>query len=147
MNKILFNIITAISFALAVLFIYTAVSKLIHPEVFELRLTRMPYISGYASLLAWAVPLMELSVAAILLFPRHRILGLYFSFTLIGLFTTYIVMVLQFSDSIPCSCGGALSVLGWKEHIIFNIALLCVVFLGIFLLKKSGQHHIHQNTT
>ncbi|MEQ5790636.1 hypothetical protein J4E06_06215 [Muricauda sp. NFXS6] len=137
---------TLSSLLLTILFVYTAVSKLIDLDTFQWRLERMPYISPYASLIAWAVPFLELTIAGLLWFPRYRILALYASFILLGCFTLYIVFVLKFSDSIPCSCGGVISALGWKEHILLNSSFMVLALLGILWSKKQYNKQIHQDT-
>jgi hypothetical protein len=38
---------------------------------------------------------------------------------------------------LPCSCGGAISRMGWREHIVFN-----VVFVGLTVLairREAGR--------
>ncbi|MCK0159049.1 MauE/DoxX family redox-associated membrane protein [Allomuricauda sp. F6463D] len=142
------NIIYIIVLLLSILFLYTATSKLLHLDIFQLRLQRMPYIAPLATGLVWYVPFMELLIAGLLLIPKYRILGLYASLVLLALFTGYIGTVLQFSDSIPCSCGGALSALGWKDHLVFNGACMAMALWAIILNKKLHQKtFLDQNTT
>lgn len=137
------TIISTISILFLVLYVYTASSKLLDLGLFELRLGRMPYIAPYASLLSWSVPLLELVIAGLLLFPKLRIIGLYASGILLTLFTIYIIAVLQFSDDIPCSCGGIISSLGWTDHIILNSFLVVLALLGILWSKKQYNVQTH----
>ena len=130
------KLVTLFSLLLTILFVYTAVSKLVHLDSFEFRLGRMPYIAPYASLLSWAVPFLELIIAGLLWLPRYQIMALYGSFVLMGCFTLYIVLVLKFSDSIPCSCGGVISALGWTDHILLNVSFMVLALLGILWSKK-----------
>lgn len=140
------KLITLFSLLLTILFVYTAVSKLIHLDTFQWRLERMPYISPYASLILWGVPFLELVIAGLLWFPKYRTMALYASFVLLGLFTTYIIVVLKYSNSIPCSCGGVISALGWKDHITLNISFMTLSLLGILWSKKHQHIQSHQNT-
>ncbi len=107
----------------------------------------MPYIAPYALVISWSVPFLELVIAGLLWFPRYRIMALYASFILLGLFTTYIIIVLKYSDSIPCSCGGVISTLGWKDHILLNISFMVLALLGILWSKKLYNMQSNQNTT
>ncbi|MAU17147.1 MAG: hypothetical protein CMH46_16590 [Muricauda sp.] len=132
-------IIGTISILLLILFIYTASSKLLDLRLFELRLGRMPYIEPYAPFLSWSLPLLELVIAGLLLFPKLRIIGLYVSGILLTHFTIYIIAVLKFSDDIPCSCGGVLSALGWDDHIVFNAICMALVLTAIVLNKKQHK--------
>ena len=131
------KLIALFSILLTILFVYTAVSKLIHLELFQIRLERMPFISPFAQWISWGIPFLELVIAGLLLLHRYRVIGLWASVVLLGLFTIYIMAVLQFSDSIPCSCGGIISILGWRDHIILNITFMIFALLGIIWSKNK----------
>ena len=90
-------------------------------------------------IMAWAVPLTELAVAGLLFFVSTRGLGLKASFVLMILFTLYIGYMLVFTPHLPCSCGGVIKQLSWKEHLVFNIALTGLAALGIVLVKKRNR--------
>lgn len=128
------------------LFVYTASSKLMHLGVFQLRLERMPYIAPYAQWISWGIPFLELVIVGLLLFNGYRRIGLFASLILLGLFTTYITIVLKYSGSIPCSCGGIISALGWKDHILLNTTFMVLAVLGIILTKKVDIKSVNQNT-
>lgn len=130
------KLVTLFCLLLTVLFVYTSVSKLIHLDTFQLRLGLMPFIASFASWISWGVPFLELVIAGLLWFPGYRTMALYASFILLGLFTIYISLVLKYSDSIPCSCGGVISALGWKDHIVLNIFFMVLALLGIHWSKK-----------
>jgi len=99
----------------------------------------MPYIAPYAQWISWGIPFLELVIAGLLLFHGYRLIGLYGSLVLMLLFTGYIIAVLQFSNSIPCSCGGVVSALGWKDHILLNISFMILALLGILWSKKQNN--------
>ncbi len=139
--------IRIISLLFIALFVYTASSKMMHLGVFRLRLERMPYIAPYAEWISWGVPFLELVIAGLLLFNGYRLIGLYASLILMFLFTGYIIAVLQFSDSIPCSCGGVISALGWKDHILLNTTFMILALLGIIWSKKHNKPLPYKNTT
>tara|TARA_R110000765_G_scaffold104005_2_gene193731 strand:+ start:1265 stop:1714 length:450 start_codon:yes stop_codon:yes gene_type:complete len=136
-----------ISLLYIVLFVYTASSKLIHLGQFQLQLERFPFISSYATWIAIGVPLVELVVAGLFLFEKYILTALYASISLMVFFTTYIIMVLSFSDSIPCSCGGVVSSMGWKTHIIFNSTFIILALIGILLIRKKYGYISKQQTT
>lgn len=141
------KLINLFSLLLTLLFVYTATSKLIHLDTFQTRLERMPYITSYSPLISWSVPFLELVIAGLLWFPKYRLLALYSSLILLGVFTSYIISVLTYSESIPCSCGGVISTLGWREHILFNTAFMLMSLLGIIWYHKDNTIQAHQNTT
>lgn len=124
--------INAISLLFIVLFVYAAISKLLDFETFTVQLAQSPLLSAYAGIIAWLVPGIEIGIAVLLMFERARIMALYAAFTLMIMFTAYIFIILNFSDFIPCSCGGVLEKLSWTQHLIFNIFFIILAGAAIF---------------
>lgn len=138
-------IIDVISFLYILLFVYAAVSKLLDFEGFEIQLSKSPITSAFASELAVIIPLIEIFISALLAFRVSRFIGLLLSLFLMISFTVYIVVILNWSFFIPCSCGGILEKMGWTEHLIFNIFFILLALLGLLLLrclsrKKTGYN-------
>lgn len=129
-------IIESIILLFIFLFTYAAISKFHEFDVFRIQLGRSPFIGEYANLLVWGVPAIELFISFLLVFPKLKLAGLWSSFILMVIFTTYIVLVLNFSDSIPCSCGGVIASLTWTQHLIFNIGFILLAAIGVLLSKK-----------
>ncbi len=122
-----------------VLFVYAATSKLLEFALFRIQLSRSPFISPYADWIAWGLPVIELFIVVLFLFPKLKLQAFYASLILMTIFTVYILIVLNFSESIPCSCGGILNNLGWKEHLIFNIAFVFLALMGILFTIKQRK--------
>lgn len=98
-----------------------------------------PFSRTVNDFLAYALPVAEIIVVILLVVNTTRLLGLYLSLLLLTLFTGYILAVLlDFFGQIPCSCGGIIELLGWKEHLLFNIFFLLISIAAIRLHK-----HIH----
>lgn len=135
--KTTFIVITTYLFIL--LFVYAAVSKLLDFENFQVQLGQSPMLSAYAGWVSWGVIILELAAAGLLVFQSTRLLALYLSFFLMVKFTTYIIIILNFSDFVPCSCGGVLEKLGWTEHLLFNMGFILLSFVGIILLRNKSQ--------
>ena len=140
-------LIRSISLAFIVLFVYTTTGKLMHLDEFRSRLERMPFLETFASWLAVGVPFLELVITGLLLFPKYQLAAFRSSLGLMALFTVYVATVLTTNESIPCSCGGVISAMGWKEHMLFNTAFMLLAILGIYLIKKQQTHFLKQNTT
>ncbi|HEU4789342.1 MAG TPA: DoxX family protein [Flavobacterium sp.] len=124
------------------LFTYAAVSKLLDFENFSVQLGQSPLLSAFANVISWLVPLIEILIVLMLVFPRFRLVALFASFNLMLMFTAYIFIVLNFSSFIPCSCGGILEKLGWKEHLIFNIAFILLAIVGILIIRNSAAEKL-----
>jgi len=129
------NVAVVISYLFVLLFLYAAVSKLLDFETFTVQLAQSPLLSAYAGFIAWAVPGLEILIAVLLTIPKFRIPALYAAFTLMVMFTAYIFIILNFSDFIPCSCGGVLEKLSWTQHLIFNIVF--IILAGVVVLVSS----------
>lgn len=120
-----------------ILLVYAALTKLLDYEKFAVQIGQSPLLTRYAGFVAWFIPAVEILVAALLAWPRFRLAGLYAALTLMVMFTAYIIAILNFSEHIPCSCGGVLEKLGWKEHLAFNVAFVLLALTGIVLFSKK----------
>lgn len=127
-------ILNSICLLYVLLFVYAAVSKLLDFENFQVQLGQSPLLSAFAGWASWAVPIVELFIALLLAFPRFRFLGLIAAFSLMVMFTTYIILILNFSSFVPCSCGGILEKMSWTQHLVFNVVFVILAAAGILLL-------------
>ena len=84
------------------------------------------------------IPASEILIAAALLFDRTRMIGFYASLVILFLFTLYAALVLfHVFDYVPCSCGGMLKKLTWRQHLLFTGAFLILSIAGIALYKRQ----------
>jgi len=130
-------IIEIICLLYILLFVYAAVNKLLEFETFKIQLGQSPIIMPYAKVLSVLVPVTELTIAGLLIFSRLRFVGLLLSFSLMTMFTVYIIIILNWSYFIPCSCGGILEKMGWTEHLVFNLVFTILSLVGLLLIKIS----------
>lgn len=131
------NIVEIIGLLFILLFMYAAISKLIDIDKFRIQLGQSPLLTRFASWLVWVIPFFEILICALMFFQKFRLIALYACFSLMIMFTTYIIFILQFSDFIPCSCGGILQSMNWVEHLIFNAAFVILGAFGILLYPKK----------
>jgi len=125
------------------LFVYAGLSKLLDFENFSIQLAQSPMLSIYAGWLGWAVPITELLIVVLLVFPRTRLLGLAGAFTLMVMFTTYIFIILNYASYLPCSCGGVLEKLGWREHLIFNLVFIFLAISAIYIALHPSLNYLN----
>src|ERR1700722_20140452 len=95
-----------IAFLFIVLFLYTAVSKLMEYTIFKEQLAASPVLAPLAAWIAIILPAAEVATSILLFIPRWRSKGLYISFLLMLAFTGYVLAILCFDKDLPCSCGG-----------------------------------------
>src|SRR5665213_1163999 len=131
-------IIEIISGLLAILFMYASLSKLLNYTTFRLQVSASPVINQFAAIV-WILPVVEIMITAMLAVNYTRKYGLYASAFLLVLFTGYICCMLVFVEHLPCSCGGVLTKLTWKQHILFNMFFLSSCIVGIVLEKKENM--------
>jgi len=137
MKKI--NFLDIILVLFAVLFVYAAVSKLITYDEFKAQIGKSPLIMNHGWWISWLIPGVEISIGIMLFIPRFQVLALYGSFTLMFVFTIYIGFMLAFTPNLPCSCGGILSSMGWKEHLVFNLIFTLLAIVGIILSSRQRK--------
>jgi hypothetical protein len=128
-------IIETVCLLYVVLFVYAAVSKFLDFQNFQVQLGQSPLLTIFADVLGFTVPSIEIVIAIFLMIPKYRVYAIYAGCFLMFLFTVYIVMILNFTSYVPCSCGGVLEKLGWREHLVFNIAFVLLGLTAILLLK------------
>jgi len=130
------TIVEIISVLFIILFLYTAISKLMEYSVFKEQLAASPFLAPVASFVAPSLLAVEFLLILLLAIPRWKLKGLYVSTALMAIFTLYIIVMMFFADHLPCSCGGVLAELSWGQHIIFNFVFIALGIVGIALEKK-----------
>jgi hypothetical protein len=130
-------VVPVVCYLYILLFVYAAISKLLDFENFRVQLAQSPLLSAWAGLIAPVVIATELLLSMLLCFKTSRLTGLYGSLFLMIAFTVYIYIILNYSDFVPCSCGGIIEKLGWTEHMIFNIAFALMALLAVVLTEKE----------
>ncbi len=129
-RKLLVEIISSLFF---LLFLYAAFNKILDFQNFKIQISQSPLLTSIASPIAWFIPVIEIVIALLVIIPKYQLIGLYSSFALMFMFTAYIITILNYSDHIPCGCGGILGHLQWHEHLVFNIFFVLLGVTGILL--------------
>jgi hypothetical protein len=130
------TLVKLIAIALAVLFAIAAVDKLEHYAKFRLQLQRFPVSLPGLHSLAWVIPVIELMIAVLLLLPVTRLKGLFASLFLLGLYTLYLVSMLETHFYCTCNCGEPFPSLSLKMHIVFSLVCVFVTGVGVVLYGR-----------
>lgn len=138
------TIVETICVLFVILFLYTGISKLLEYPVFKEQLAESPVLKPVASLVATGLPILEFLLVLLLAVPRWRLKGLYASTALMIAFTLYIIALMSFNDTLPCSCGGILAQLSWGQHIIFNTVFIGLGIVGVKLEKKLRKARVDE---
>jgi len=124
-------------YLLVFLFVYTGVNKLLDRSSFEAVLLQSPLVRNYAFLISWSLPLIEILIAVLLLLKKYRQTGLILSLIVLSVFTLYIGYMVLFVPSLPCSCGGVLKELSWRNHILFNLFFILLALISLLPLSTN----------
>ncbi|MEP7257955.1 MAG: MauE/DoxX family redox-associated membrane protein [Flavitalea sp.] len=122
------------------LFIYAAVSKMADYQKFRVQLGQSPMLTAFAPLVAWLTPSIEVIIAIMLATQRWRLSALYASFSLMVMFSAYIIAITRFSEYVPCSCGGILEKMNWNQHLVFNMGFVALALIGILIHGDPLPH-------
>lgn len=133
-------IIEILAGLLALLFLYTALSKLVDLRHFVRAINNQPFDNRYTEVLVIALPAAEILAGLLLLVPRLRLAGFAMSAILMLSFTSYVALVtFHFYERVPCACAGVFDQLTWLQHLIFNAVFLVGSLIGLFLQVRFGK--------
>ncbi|MBS1511660.1 MAG: hypothetical protein JST86_12515 [Bacteroidetes bacterium] len=119
-------------FLLVLLFMYTGTSKLIGYQLFREQLSQISYLKAFSQPLSILLPILELTTGLTIIFKPIQKYGLYAAAILMTLFTFYVaLMLLSDSTKLPCSCGGVIKTMSWKQHLYFNIFFMVLAWFTI----------------
>lgn len=126
-----------IIYGYAFLYMYTGWAKFMNISTFIRGNSKIPHLGQYAKLIGYGIPSLEIVLAILLVIPVYRIKrsALWTSTLLMGVFTIYLSLMVQFVEKKLCHCGGVIESMGWKTHIAFNLLWLIA---GFFALVKTN---------
>ena len=134
MKKRIPDIITAL---LIVLFVYASVSKFFNYTQFIVQIGPSPLIGSYSGIIGWLIPATELLIVLMLTVKNTRFYGLLLSLFLLIVFSGYIAAMLLSGTHLPCSCGGLINNLSWKEHLLFNLFFIVLSTIALLFEEKE----------
>lgn len=141
------------AFLFILLWGYTAISKIHEFDETLVQISQSPMIGEWAGFIAVILPIAELFLVVLLLMEKTKKTGLLLSLGMMTAFTTYIILMLNFSYHIPCACAGILShgiiwkgevvfKMTWERHIIFNLVFV-IIGLANILFPHKPRPSIH----
>lgn len=124
---------------IVVLFVYTAVSKVLDINRFisTMSVSPFPFMRIFAPALGWIIPIVEIAIAFFIISSKFQRIGFIASIILLLLFEIYIGSLLLSGLHLPCSCGGVVSKLSWKQHLVFNLLFIVISIIPLYLEKHN----------
>lgn len=132
-------IVEIICYLFMLLWLYASTNKILDFQKFKVQIGQSPILTDYAVIVAWLIPTIEIFLAILLPIKKTFLAGLYGSFGLMLMFTAYIIIILNFAERVPCSCGGILEKMGWTEHLIFNIGFVILSLVAIIFQNQLNE--------
>lgn len=132
-------------FLLVLLFAYTGSSKLLAHELFLNQLSQIAFLKKIASPVSVILPLLEIGSGILMTFDKTKILGFWIASLLMTGFTIYIAGMLILKSSLPCTCGGVIASMTWKQHLIFNLFFMLLAWVGLYNHNRKSYENISTN--
>ena len=131
-------LLECISALLIMLFLYASLSKFLDFQTFIGEMNNQPLPNSWTPFLVWIIPCSEILICILVLLERTRLLGYWISFSFMSMFTVYSIMILlNFFGRIPCSCGGVIKRLTWKQHVVLNLFFVALSIGGVILQRRK----------
>jgi hypothetical protein len=94
-------------------------------------------IGGLLSFFTRVIPAVEVIIALLLLVPKLCWWGLAASLILLLLFTGYNAGMMLWAPELPCSCGGIVQQLSWRQHLGLNLILAGLTLWSLLSNKRT----------
>lgn len=129
--------ITLITVLLVILWAYSALVKLANLKKFRYAMRTQVFPAWIGEIFVYLIPIVEIALIVLLLYPATRLLGMYSSMFTLILFTLYVSgAALRIYERFPCACGGIFGKLGWSKHLRINILLSLIALAGAVLMEQ-----------
>ncbi|WP_068247739.1 MauE/DoxX family redox-associated membrane protein [Hydrotalea flava] len=133
-QNIIFKLVYIFSSVLIFVFLYSSLQKIIDFDNFISTLSKSPFLyNKFIKETGIFIILIEIAIVLLLISNRLKVWGFLFAFLVLLLFNGYIILMLVYSPYLPCSCGGFIEELTWRQHIVFNFVLIIFSLCGYFI--------------
>lgn len=122
------------------LFVVSAYDKIVDHERFVKGLVKVKYVGIYADFVSWSVPIAEILVSMLLLYPPMQKLGIYGFIGLMTVFTLYIGSMLLWAEGLPCYCNLVIEKLSFGQHLAFNMFFIGLALFALWLVKNKDYN-------
>jgi hypothetical protein len=125
-----------IASALIVLFLYAAVMQLAFHQTYLTQFTRSLSKEALSQVVAWTLPLAQLSLGFLLWKNSTRLTGLIGTLVLVSLFTIYLFVMLPAGSRSRCNCGELWQKTSLEVNILFNLAVILLSAVAIIITGR-----------
>ena len=132
----------SIAILISSLLLYTGLHKwwYLPYTILKLHASPVKWIGAQASLIAWALPALEIVISCLILFPARRKFGFVLSAILFAAFTLYLVVLRNAPPGTVCSCGGFIGSLNLKNHLLLVALALALSLVGVSISRSANSN-------
>ncbi|WP_426477517.1 MauE/DoxX family redox-associated membrane protein [Chryseobacterium sp. CBSDS_008] len=143
------NIISElVIFILILVWAYTFASKIFDFDTFDRQIQGAYLLSAGGSVLPYILQAVHIGIVTLLINKNWRKFGLIASLFVLTLYTAYLIYILKFAPSIPCSCIAVFTSMNWNDQLYFNFIALAINIIGLIMFAfKRPPHSSHIQTT
>lgn len=122
------------------LFAVSAYEKVVDHDRFFRGLLKVEYVGDYAEFVSLAVPVSEIIISLLLVYPPLQKIGLYGFVGLMVVFTLYIGSMLLWAEKLPCYCNLIIEKLSFGQHLAFNMIFIALAVYALWLKNKHYKN-------
>ncbi len=136
-NRIEF-FIAIITVVLILFWLYAAGTQISDFNKFKGEMNNQVFSGVISNVLAYLIPVLEITIAGLLVYSFTRLWGMIFSFSLLLVFSTYVgLALLNVFSRMPCTCAGLLGGSStWEWNLTLNLIVTAVAAAGLILNLK-----------
>lgn len=139
------EIMVTVSIILLVLWIPSALDKILNFPSFKEGLLKQPFPDGIGTALAYGLPTMELVIGILLATQRFMSIAFGISILLLAMYSNYVGMAIFLgAKSYLCKCSLLIEKLDWSDQLYFNLVFLGISIVGYYLQKKQRSDSSRQ---
>lgn len=128
-----------IIFILILLWAYTFASKIFDFDTFNRQINGAYLLSSGGPYLPYILQAIHLGIVILLIKRNWRGFGLLTSLSLMVIYTAYLIYILKFAPSIPCSCIAVFHGMNWNDQLYFNFIASAINLIGLITYSSFSK--------
>jgi uncharacterized membrane protein YphA (DoxX/SURF4 family) len=138
-----------ISFMLILNFFYEGIQKLAYAEVYDHWITHAPLIRTFGAVLQYAVPVIEIAIAFLLIISRYRRIALIMVIIIEIIFILWVISVYLFTGYVFWPYDALWNNPTWIQKMAYGLMLSWLAFVALLCAGKkvNEQNTFLRNTS
>ena len=128
-------------FVLVLNFFYEGIQKLAYLDVYGFWIAHAPLIRKYGALLQYAVPLVEITIAVLLITPRYRRIAFMAIIVVELVFILWVMSVYLFTGYLFWPYDALWGNPTWIQKMLYGLVLAWLAFAAMFYSRKKEKDY------